>query len=92
MILFTLLQITLEYPDILRKSTGYVLQEFGKGGGALIAIWYGFMLTSILFAPLVVMVHSILAREETGYLNCHGPRRDCRRFSDLQSICGRWYR
>jgi hypothetical protein len=68
MLFFTLLQMTFEYPDILRKPTGYTLQEFAKGGGALIALWYGLMFTSILFVPLVVMVHSVLAREETGYL------------------------
>ena len=67
-IFFTLLSVTFEYPDILREPTGYVLQHFDAGGGELVAIWYGFMLTAVLFVPLAVLVHKALAREDTPYM------------------------
>src|SRR5215213_9964084 len=65
---FTLLSVTFEYPDILREPTGYVLRNFDAGGGELVAIWYGFMLTAVLFVPLAVLVHKSLAREDTPYM------------------------
>ena len=65
---FTLLSVTFEYPDILREPTGYVLRHFDAGGGGLVAIWYGFMLTAVLFVPLAVLVHKVLAREDTPYM------------------------
>jgi hypothetical protein len=61
-VFFTLLSVTFEYPDILREPTGYVLRHFDAGGSALVAIWYGFMLTAVLFVPLAVLVHKVLAR------------------------------
>ena len=67
-IFFTLLSVTFEYPDILRKPTSYVLRHFDAGGSALVAIWYGFMLTAVLFVPLAVLVHKVLARENTPYM------------------------
>ena len=67
-IFFTLLSVTFEYPDILRKPAGYVLRSFDAGGSGLVAIWYGFMLTAVLFVPLAVLVHKVLAREDTLYL------------------------
>ena len=67
-IFFTLLSVTFEYPDILREPTGYVLRHFDAGGSELVAIWYGFMLTAVLFVPLAVMVHKVLRREDTPYM------------------------
>ena len=67
-VFFTLLSVTFEYPDILREPTGYVLRSFDAGGGGLVAIWYGFMLTAVLFVPLAVLVHRVLAREDTPYM------------------------
>src|ERR671917_2402151 len=67
-IFFTLLSVTFEYPDILREPTGYILHHFDAGGSELVAIWYGFMLTAVLFVPLAVLVHKALARQDTPYL------------------------
>jgi hypothetical protein len=67
-VFFTLLSTTFEYPDILREPTGYVLRRFDAGGGGLVAIWYGFMLTAVLFVPLAVLVHKALGREDTPYM------------------------
>ncbi|MGH3146900.1 MAG: DUF4386 domain-containing protein [Rubrobacter sp.] len=63
-LLFTLLSVTFEYPDILREPAGYVLERFDAGGAALVATWYGFTLTAVLFVPLAVLVHRVLARED----------------------------
>ena len=67
-VFFTLLSVTFEYPDILRESTGYVLRHFDAGGSSLVAIWFGFMLTAVLFVPLAVLVFKALAREDTPYM------------------------
>lgn len=60
---FALLSTTFEYPDILREPAGYVLRQFEAGGPGLVATWYGFMLTAVLFVPLAVLVHRVLAEE-----------------------------
>jgi hypothetical protein len=67
-IFFTLLSVTFEYPDILRQPTGYVLRHFDAGGTGLVAVWYGFMLTAVLFVPLAVLVHKVMARQDTPYM------------------------
>jgi hypothetical protein len=67
-VFFTLLSVTFEYPDILREPTGYILRQFDAGGGELVAIWYGFMLTAVLFVPLAILVHKALVREDTPYM------------------------
>jgi hypothetical protein len=67
-VFFTLLSVTFEYPGILREPTGHVLRSFDAGGGSLVAIWYGFMLTAVLFVPLAVLVHKVLVRRDTPYI------------------------
>lgn len=63
--LFTLLQVQFEYPDILRQPTAAILTKFQAGGPGLIAAWYGLTLTAILFIPVVVLLHRLMASEET---------------------------
>jgi uncharacterized protein DUF4386 len=67
-VFFTLLTVTFEYPDILREPTDHVLRQFDAGGSGLITIWYGFMLTAVLFVPLAVLVHKVLGRQDTPYM------------------------
>ncbi len=67
-VFFTLLSVTFEYPDILREPASYVLRSFDAGGSGLVAIWYGFMLTAVLFVPLAVLVHKVPARQDTPYM------------------------
>jgi Domain of unknown function (DUF4386) len=67
-VFFTLLTVTFEYPDILREPTDYILRQFDAGGSGLVAIWYGFMLTAVLFVPVAVLVHKVLARQGTPYM------------------------
>lgn len=67
-VIFFLLQRNFEYPDILRKSTDYILRQFKAGGSRLIATWYAFAFTSVLFIPVAILVHQTLASERTPYM------------------------
>src|SRR5215208_4269609 len=67
-VFFTFLTVTFEYPDILREPTDHILRQFDAGGSGLVAIWYGFMLTAVLFVPVAVLVHKVLARQDTPYM------------------------
>jgi Domain of unknown function (DUF4386) len=48
---YTILTMTFEYPDILRRDTGMVLTKFHEGGSSLIFTWWAF---AILGLPLLV--------------------------------------
>ncbi len=49
-----------DYPDILRRPTEEILGRFQAGGVRLKLLWYGFMLTALLFAPLAVLLGQAL--------------------------------
>jgi hypothetical protein len=61
---FFLLARRFDYPDILRNPTEKVLSRFQAGGVSLKLLWYGFMLTAVLLAPLAVLVGQVLARDD----------------------------
>jgi hypothetical protein len=61
---FFLLARRFDYPDILRGRTEDILSRFQAGGVSLKLIWYGFMLTAVLLAPLAVLVGQVLARDD----------------------------
>ncbi|MDZ4721716.1 MAG: DUF4386 domain-containing protein [Roseiflexaceae bacterium] len=61
--LFTLLQVQFEYPDILRQPTADILTKFQAGGTGLIAAWYALTLTAVLFIPVVLLVHRVMAAD-----------------------------
>jgi Domain of unknown function (DUF4386) len=61
---FFLLARRFDYPDILRSPTGDILSRFQAGGVSLKLVWYGFMLTAVLLAPLAVLVGLVLARND----------------------------
>jgi hypothetical protein len=65
---FTLLSINFEYPDILRFPTGYVLERYHSGGSTLTLQWYGMVIVSLLFIPMALFMHRILADEDIPYL------------------------
>src|SRR5690554_2359203 len=67
-VFFTLLQITFDYPDILRAPTDTILRQFQAGGSTLIVMWYGLMFSAVLFIPLTVMLHKILTEENLPFL------------------------
>jgi hypothetical protein len=57
---FALLNSRFDYPDVLRRPTMEVLDRFRQGGPALVLIWWGFALTAVLFAPLVVLLSAAI--------------------------------
>jgi Domain of unknown function (DUF4386) len=60
---FFLLARRFDYPDILRSPTEDILSRFQAGGVGLKLLWYGFMLTAVLLAPLAVLLSQVLARD-----------------------------
>ena len=60
---FFLLARRFDYPDILRSPTQDVLSRFRAGGVGLKLLWYGFMLTAVLLAPLAVLLGQVLGRD-----------------------------
>lgn len=61
---FLLLGRRFDYPDILRRPTEDILNRFQAGGVGLKLVWYGFMLTAVLFAPLAVLLGQMLAGDD----------------------------
>jgi Domain of unknown function (DUF4386) len=60
---FFLLARRFDYPNILRSPTEVVLSRFQAGGVSLKLLWYGFMLTAVLLAPLAVLLGQVLGRD-----------------------------
>ena len=58
---FGLLAARFDYPDILRRPTREVLARFREGGTALVLLWWGFAITAVLLAPLVVLLSSAIS-------------------------------
>lgn len=52
---FTGLQMTFDYPDILRQPAADILAGFSAGGPALLANWYVFMASALAFIPVGVL-------------------------------------
>ena len=60
---FFLLGRRFDYPNILRSPTGEILSRFKAGGVGLKLLWYGFMLTAVLLAPLAVLPGLVIGRD-----------------------------
>jgi hypothetical protein len=57
---FAALAAKFDYPDILRRPTGEVLERFRQGGSALVMLWWAFAMTAVLLAPLAVLLAGVL--------------------------------
>jgi Domain of unknown function (DUF4386) len=60
---FFLLARRFDYPNILRSRTEDVLSRLQAGGVSLKLLWYGFVLTAVLLAPLAVLLGQVLGRD-----------------------------
>lgn len=58
---FTMLAARFDYPEILRRPSFEVLARFRAGGTGLVLLWWGFAMTAVLLAPLVVMLSSAIS-------------------------------
>ena len=67
-VVFFLLQRSFGYPDILRKPTDEVLRRFHAGGTLLVALWYIFLVSALLFIPLVLIVPQVLGQDRPLFL------------------------
>jgi hypothetical protein len=59
--LFTALARSFDYPDILRRPSGEVLERFAAGGSRLVLIWWAFAMSAVLLAPTAVLVSATFA-------------------------------
>lgn len=57
---FAALAAKFDYPDILRRPTGEILERFRAGGSGLVLLWWGFAMTAVLLAPLAVLLAGVL--------------------------------
>jgi Domain of unknown function (DUF4386) len=53
---YTILTITFDYPDILRKDTALVLTQFHEGGSMLIWTWFAFAITGLPLLPAYILI------------------------------------
>jgi hypothetical protein len=53
---YTILTISFDYPDILRKETSIILSRFYKGGSKLIWTWFWFALGGITLIPAYLLI------------------------------------
>ena len=53
---YTILTITFEYPDILRKDTSEILTRFDETGSSLIWTWFAFALGGITLIPAYILI------------------------------------
>jgi hypothetical protein len=66
---FARLAATFDYPDVLRRPTRDVLAAFREGGTSLQLLWWGFALTAVLLAPLVVLFAAALPDADPALLS-----------------------
>jgi hypothetical protein len=57
---FALLAARFDYPDILRRPTGEILERFRAGGSSLILLWWAFTLSGVLLVVVVVLLGQVL--------------------------------
>ena len=57
---FAALAVKFDYPDILRRPTGEVLERFRAGGSGLVLLWWAFAMTAVLLAPVAVLLAGTL--------------------------------
>ncbi len=66
---FAALAVRFDYPDVLRHPTREVLAKFRAGGTSLQLLWWGFALTAVLLAPLVVLFAAALPEADPALLS-----------------------
>lgn len=60
-VLFLQLQRSFGYPEVLRKPPDHILRTFDERRRHLVPLWYGFMLTPILFIFAGVLAPQVIA-------------------------------
>lgn len=63
---FALLGARFDYPDILRRPAGEILERFAAGGPALVRLWLLFALSAVVFIPVAALLGPALAGAPAG--------------------------
>ncbi|EHN11852.1 hypothetical protein PAI11_12470 [Patulibacter medicamentivorans] len=58
---FALLAARFDYPDVLRRPTGEILERFAAGGPRLLLLWWSFALAPLALMPAAVLLAGALA-------------------------------
>jgi hypothetical protein len=66
---FAALAAKFDYPDILRKPTQEILQQFRDGGSGLVLLWWSFAMTAVLLAPAAVLLSGALTDADSTLLS-----------------------
>lgn len=66
-VIYLRLRKTFEYPDILRKPAGEILNRFAAGGSRLVGLWYAYALTALLFIPAAVLLPRLLVPDNPAF-------------------------
>ena len=66
---FAALAARFEYPDILRRGTGEVLERFRAGGSSLVLLWWAFAMTAVLLAPTAALLSASLEGADPALLS-----------------------
>jgi hypothetical protein len=61
---FALLSKRFDYPDILRRPAGEILERFRAGGSSLILLWWAFMLSGLLLIAAVVLLGQVVGSSD----------------------------
>lgn len=59
---YTILTMIFDYPDILRKDAGTILQQFHAGGSTLIFTWWAFAILGLPLLIAYVLIGQVLER------------------------------
>lgn len=62
---YAVLVATFDYPDVLRRPAGQVLDLFAAGGNALILTWHAFAVTALSLMPVAIGLSISPARMQT---------------------------
>lgn len=62
---YAVLVTTFDYPDVLRKPAGQVLDLFAAGGSALILTWHAFAVTALSLMPVAIGLSITPSRMKT---------------------------
>ena len=66
---FTVLAKRFDYPDILRRPTGEILERFRAGGPALVLAWWAFMFSGLLFVAAATVLSERLEADDVTAAN-----------------------
>lgn len=62
---YTILTITFNYPDVLRKDTASILTAFHEGGTGLIGTWFAFAIAGLPLIPAYIFLGQAFQKQSS---------------------------